>query len=97
MKIIGKFKIIDSFKLTGRGLVAKGSILEGVVRIGSFTTLKINAKAFNLQISGVEFIDTISTREFWIGLMFTYDSESQLKEFENIKLEEQVAEIYENN
>jgi len=31
MKIIGKFKILDSFKVTGRGLVARGIITETIV------------------------------------------------------------------
>jgi hypothetical protein len=32
------FNIRDSFKLTGRGLVAMGDLLEGSVRVGSVVT-----------------------------------------------------------
>ena len=96
MKIIGKFKIIDSFRLTGRGFVARGEILEGIVRVGSFTTIKINSDDIVLQIRGVEFIDNISTKESWVGLIFGYDNENQRTEFENIKLAEQLIDVFEN-
>jgi methyl coenzyme M reductase subunit D len=95
MKTIGKFKVLDSFKITGRGLVVKGEIIEGRVKTGSFTTLKINSEDRVLQIGGVEFIDNISTGEYWIGLSFFYTTDIKLKEIEDVKLVEQLVDIFE--
>ena len=74
MEIIGKFEIVDSFKISGRGLVARGNIIEGKVKIGAYLTINTGTTNVLLRISAVEMIDKISTREFWVGLMFIYNS-----------------------
>lgn len=97
MEIIGKFEILDSFKITGRGLVARGHIIEGEVKIGTY--IKINTGTTNvlLKISAVEMMDKISNREFWVGLMFVYKSKKEQDEFENIKLPAQTVDILDND
>ena len=74
MEIIGKFEIVDSFKISGRGLVARGNIIEGKVKIGAYLTINTGTTNVLLRISAVEMIDKISTREFWVGLMIIYNS-----------------------
>jgi len=93
MQKIGVFQIQDSFKLTGRGLVALGQILEGKVKIGSYLTFMLDAKFITIKISGVEMADNTSTGEYWVGLTFVYENEQQKKEFEQLKLKEQIAEV----
>jgi len=89
----GLFQIQKSFKMVNRGLVALGQIVEGSVKIGSFLTFEVNSKPVTLQIGGVEMADNISTRESWVGLTFVYQHEEQKKEFEQLELKEQFAEI----
>jgi translation elongation factor EF-Tu-like GTPase len=54
---IAIFKIETSFFLTGRGLVAIGQIVDGIVSVGAYTTLQVADTKEILQISGVEMVD----------------------------------------
>ncbi len=91
---IGKFEIISSFKVPGRGLVAMGNIVEGIVMAGAYTVIRVDSINNTLQIAGVEAIDKVSAKETWVGLLFSYNSGDELKKLENVKLEKQVIDIY---
>lgn len=94
MAKIGTFEINSSFHLTGRGLVAIGQIVDGIVRIGAYTTLQVADEKVILQISGVEMVDVKSEfGEYAVGLLFSYKDEDQQKHLEAIKLKEQIIEI----
>jgi translation elongation factor EF-Tu-like GTPase len=94
MARIGTFKIESSFKLTGRGLVALGQIIDGVVRIGAYTNFEIDNERVNMQISGVEMADINREKgEYAVGLTFVYKDEKQQKEFETLKLKKQLIDI----
>lgn len=94
MAIIGTFKIESSFKLTGRGLVAFGQIIDGVVSIGTYTNFETDKGRANMQISGVEMADINREKgEYAVGLTFVYKDEEQRKEFETPKLKEQLIDI----
>lgn len=97
MRLIGKFEILDSIKITGRGLVARGNIIEGKVKIGAYLTINTGTTNIILRISAVEMMDKISTRESWVGLMFVYNSKKEQDEFENIKLPIQTIDILDND
>jgi translation elongation factor EF-Tu-like GTPase len=95
MARIGTFKIESSFKLTGRGLVALGQIIEGVVKTGAHTNFETGNGRVNMQISGVEMADIDREKgEHAVGLTFVYKDETQRKEFETLKLKEQLIEIF---
>jgi hypothetical protein len=95
MAKIGTFEINSSFHLTGRGLVAIGQIVDGIVRIGAYTTLQVADEKVILQISGVEMVDVNSEiGEYAVGLLFSYKVEDQRKLLEAIKLKEQIIEIF---
>jgi hypothetical protein len=93
MEIIGKFRILYSFKVTGRGLVATGDILEGVVKVGSSVTINIGQENIILKIGGVEMMDNISMGEYWVGLTFVYNNDIQKENLQNLKLSEQFVDI----
>ncbi|HKZ66397.1 MAG TPA: hypothetical protein VJ111_08590 [Chitinophagaceae bacterium] len=89
MTKIGSFKIQDSFKLTGRGLVALDQIMEGVVKIGAYLTFIIDNKTVVMKISGVEMADIDRPAgKFAVGLTFVYKSEEERNEFGPIRLKE---------
>ena len=92
---IGTFKIQGGFKITGRGPVAFGQIIEGRVKIGSHFTVSMQDKLVAVQVIGVEMMDNVSTQESWVGLLFNYSDQQQSKEFDQVKLTEQVVEIFE--
>jgi translation elongation factor EF-Tu-like GTPase len=95
MAKIGMFRIENSFKITGKGLVALGQIVEGRVKVGSFLTFEVNRTIVTLKIAGVDMADNISTKESWVGLTFVYIDEQQKMDFERIKLIEQLVEVSE--
>jgi len=76
-------------------LVAIGDIIEGKVKIGNYTTFNTGTREVTLKIGGVEMGDNISTREYFVGLLFVYKDENERKEFESLKLPEQIIEIME--
>jgi len=76
--VISKFSVIDTFKITNRGFVLCGDILEGIVSIGD----EININSNSYQIIGVEMIDKISEKIAHVGLVF---SETDLLESLNLK------------
>ncbi|HET9057854.1 MAG TPA: hypothetical protein VFN30_13495 [Chitinophagaceae bacterium] len=97
MPKIGTFKIESSFKLTSRGLVVFGQIVEGVVRIGAYINFEVGDQRENMQIAGVEMVDINREKgEYAVGLTFVYRDEKHRKEFETIKLKGQVIDIIDN-
>ena len=74
--------------------MARGNIVEGKVKVGSFIKPKIDSDNITLEIRSVEFIDKISTGESWVGLLFVYNDENHLQELENTKLEEQFVDVF---
>jgi hypothetical protein len=96
MEKVAKFHIIDSFKVTGRGLVARGDLLEGRIKVGNFLPFNTGFKDVLLTIAGVDMIDSRSTGEYWVGLTFVYQDDQQRAEFQELKLPEQTVEILSN-
>ncbi|MBO9199542.1 MULTISPECIES: hypothetical protein [Niastella] len=93
MKVIGKFKINDSFRITGRGLVVIGDLIEGRVKIGSVVTFNTGSENATLKVSGVEMGDNRSTGEYFVGLTFVYNDEIERRKYESLKLKEQIIEV----
>lgn len=88
---IGKFQIQNQFNIIDRGVVFAGQILEGRVKVGSKLTFKIDDKFLTLEIVAVEMGDFISTQEYFVGLMFKYESETQKEYFQKTNIPEQIA------
>ena len=97
MKTIGRFRIKDSFKITGRGLVAIGDIIEGRVKNGSVVTFNTGSENVTLKVGGVEMGDNRSTGEYFVGLTFVYNDENERGAFESLKLKEQIIEVRSEN
>jgi len=95
MNKIGSFKILNSFTITGRGLVLLGDLIDGKVKAGSTIIFKIFEKEITRKVTGVEMADNLSTREFWVGLTFMTNEDIMNKEFEGVKIGEQTIDIFE--
>jgi hypothetical protein len=93
LKTVAKFKITGSFKLTGRGIVAMGDVVEGTIKVGNFATFNTGLKDVTLKIRGVDIGDGPSKENYFVGLTFVYKNQDELLEYESIKLKEQVIEI----
>jgi len=95
MNKIGSFKILNSFTITGRGLVLLGDLIDGNVKVGATIIFKIFEKEITRKVTGVEMADNLSKREFWVGLTFMTNEDIMNKEFEGVKLGEQTIDIFE--
>ena len=67
--------------------------MEGRIKIGNKLTFTVDGKPITLEISAVEMGDKISTKEYFVGLMFNYDGEQQKEYLEKIKILEQTATV----
>lgn len=93
MSIIGQFKITDSFKITGRGLVAIGELTVGKIKIGCWMTFHTGVGEVTMKIASFSLIRASSPDIYPIGVTFVYNNEEERIEFEKIKLVEQVVNI----
>jgi hypothetical protein len=85
------FKISDSFYLSGRGLVAMGDILSGVIKAGDLLDVDIENIKARLRITSVEIADHIGTGQYFVGLILKSDSNFDLTA---VKLKPQIVEIF---
>ena len=97
---VGTFHILDSFKITNRGLVVVGDIIEGQVTIGNIVTIVHEGEKFTLRVDGIEFADRMRDKEGNIfsklGLFFKPQNEGQKKTFEiPMKIAQQTVDIFE--
>ena len=95
-RTITKFEISDSFKITGRGLVIAGDILQGTIKTEDYVLIKIGADEIKLKIKGVDFIDKRIEKVAQLCLTFYYDNIEQQDNLQNLKIEKQIAIITEN-
>ncbi|MBW3621967.1 MAG: hypothetical protein KY468_00995 [Armatimonadetes bacterium] len=66
------FRVANTFEVTGVGPYIYGDILDGTIKIGMHVALprRLKKHVRFLTIDGIEFLDRISTKDFWIGLHF---------------------------
>lgn len=93
---IANFDISDSFKITGRGLVIVGDILQGTIKTEKYITVISETNELKLKIKGIDFLDKRIEKLTQVGLTFYYENIEQQTKLENLKLERQIAQITEN-
>lgn len=95
MPKIGDFKIQSQVNITGRGFVILGQILEGKVKTGATIQFEVDGVNISMQITSVEFADSISKEKFWIGLVVAPQNEDQKQFIQDKEIKERIAEIIE--
>jgi len=86
MTLQGNFSIEGSFRLTGRGLVIYGDIIDGVVSKQTFLSFINEGQEVTLKISDINFLDQISEKVAKVGLTFYYDNDNQRKQLETLQV-----------
>lgn len=67
----GRLVISRVFEITGRGTVAAGSLVSGIIQVGMFTQPLLIGRAFEaLKVSAVEFVDYLAEAHVELGLFF---------------------------
>lgn len=94
-EIKAKYLIADTFKITGRGLVLSGQILEGVISTGD--TIEFPAEYYLRQrrIIGVEGIRKSPPDEINTGILIRCKNDAEIDELRNWKSNNTVAIVYE--
>jgi translation elongation factor EF-Tu-like GTPase len=75
-----KYRIKDTFKITGRGLVLAGYIEEGVVSVGDYIEFTVFDKKIKRKITGVEGIRKANPDKTNTGLLIECENENEIDE-----------------
>ncbi len=84
-----QFKIIDTFKITNRGYVICGDIIDGIISIGD--KLKLGNEFH--EIIGVEMIDNVREGIAFIGLLIPVFDDLKIDKIKNLDLIGKTIEI----
>jgi translation elongation factor EF-Tu-like GTPase len=91
---IAKFKITDSFKITGRGIVLAGTILEGVIHTGDSIEFFAKNRLLRRLITGVEGITKSPPDDVNIGLIIKCENDLEMDELANWLPQTTIGYIY---
>jgi hypothetical protein len=90
MKEIGTFKIQDSFNVTLLGRIAVGEITSGIVKVNSYTHVKVNDKIILCQIKSVDLGKPVPGKDPLVGILLS----SQELDLRDYKIAEQSIDIF---
>ena len=75
-----KYKINDTFKITGRGLVLAGHIEEGLIYIGDYIEFDAFDKRRKRKITGIEYIRKAIPDKTNTGLLIKCEDDNEIDE-----------------
>jgi len=94
--IIAKYQIEDTFKITGRGIIFAGKILDGEFRIGDSMKFEFNSEIIERKIIGIEGIRSTAEKPN-TGILIKCINEKEIDELRNWSPNLTIAEIYSKN
>ena len=97
MKHIATYEIHDSFKITGRGVVFAGNILEGEFRTGDFIIFDFKGELLERKIKGIDAGMRVEKGKPNVGIMIESLNESEIDELRNWNPNLTVGKIYSKN
>lgn len=96
-KKVATYQISDTFKITGRGIVFAGFILDGVVSIGDCIEFSTEDKILKRKITGVEGITFSQPNRVNTGLLIECENEQEIEELRNWEPQNTTATILKKN
>lgn len=93
-KPIAKFKIADTFKITGRGLVFAGEIIEGEINHGDMIEFIFSGQTKLRKIKGIELIRRVDGNVNTIGLLIACTDQNEIDELKGHMAVNQIALVY---
>lgn len=94
---VAKYQIANTFKITGRGIVFAGFILDGTISIGNYIEFSVFDKVFKRKITGVEGITSSQPTKVNTGLLIQCTDEKEIDELRKWKPENTTAIICQQN
>lgn len=86
-----KYRIKDTFIITGRGLVLAGTIEEGVVVIGDYIEFDAFDKKRKRKIMGVSSMRKADDKEMNVGLLIECENENEIHELRRWRPENELG------
>ncbi|MCC6370478.1 MAG: hypothetical protein IT236_05670 [Bacteroidia bacterium] len=93
-KTIAKYRIEDTFKITGRGLVFGGEIIEGEIHIGDAIEFVFSGQTRLRKIKGIELIRRIDKNPNFTGLLIGCIDQNEVDELKGHLSLNQIGLIY---
>lgn len=90
-----KYKIAETFKLTGQGLVFTGEIVEGEIGSGDFLAFISSGDIKFRKIKGISTIRRIDRNPNFISLLIAGEGQNEIDELKGYMNLNQVALVYE--
>lgn len=84
-----RFNVKQIFKLTNRGLVISGEIVEGLIKIGD----ELNIQSKDYEIIAVEMVDNIGENIAYIGLVIPVFDNEEIEKITDTNLNNTIIEI----
>lgn len=95
-KIIAKYQIGDTFKITGRGIVLTGKVLEGEIRIGHSMKFLFNNDSIERIITGIEGVRATIAKPN-TGILIKCLNDNEIDELRDWHPNLTIAEIFSND
>ncbi len=94
-KLKAKYQIDNTFKVTGRGVVFAGIIIEGAIRPNDLIEFEFRGEILKRKITGVESIRPISEKTS-TSILIECKDEVEIDELRNWTPNHTVAKIYDS-
>lgn len=96
---IAKYQIEETFKITDRGIVFTGTILDGEfteIRIGNWLTFQFNNEIIERKIIGIDAMRATSEKPN-IGILIKCIDANEIEALQNWNPKATIAKVFEKN
>jgi translation elongation factor EF-Tu-like GTPase len=90
----GRFEIYDTFKISGRGIVLAGTILEGVINLGDFIRFDFDGQIIDRKITGIDAAMRTKEGKPKAGILIECNNELEIDDLRNWNPNLTIGEIY---
>jgi len=97
MKHIATYQIHDTFRITGRGIVFAGFILNGEFMIGDFIRFDFKGQLLERKIKGIDAGMRVSEGRPNVGVMIESPNEQEIDDLRNWNPNQTIRKIYFKN
>ena len=95
-KLIASFEIHDTFRITGRGIVFAGIILEGEIRIGDIIKFNFNGQVLERKINGIHAGMRSTEGRPNVGVLIESPNTKEIDDLRNWNPNQTIGNIYKN-
>lgn len=97
MKHIATYQIHDTFRITGRGIVFSGNILDGEFMTGDFIKFDFNGQILERKIKGVDAGMRVVEGKPNVGVMIESSNEQEIDDLRKWNPNLTIGKIYSKN